>query len=413
MFDGIRLRLTLGYVGILALILVLFGSVVVLGFRDSTVRQHDDLLVKEARAWAETVARGEEITMQTESGEYALVQLAPGGRVLFRDATARSLGLPAENAARQTVRDGERVMVTTGGREGAARVASVPVFDGPGEVAGVVQFGRSLRTELEAVDRLLLVLIPIGVGSLLLAGFGGLFMSRRAMRPAREAFGRQRAFVADASHELKTPLSLAKIAGEVLLRDPTAPDAREIRERQLSEIDRTSVILSDLLVLARLDAGKLGVEREPFDLAPVLFETVDRFRTRAMDAGVTLDVSVPGKLPARGDAGRTGQILAAVLDNAVRLTPEGGRVTTTGSIREGRVEAIITDTGPGIAPEHLPRVFDRFYRVEAARTRGEAGGGTGLGLAIARDLARAQGGDLSAWNARDGGATLLLTLQRS
>ena len=375
MFDGIRLRLTLGYVGILALILVLFGSIVLLGFRDATVRQHDDLLVKEAKAWAETVARGERITMQTESGEYALVQLAPGGRILFQDATARSLGLPAEDAARRTVRGGEMVMVTTGGSEGTARVASVPVLDGSGEAAGVVQFGRSLRTELEAVDRLLLVLVPIGVGSLLLAGVGGLFMSRRAMRPAREAFDRQRAFIADASHELKTPLSLARISGEVLLRDPAAPDAHEIRERQLSEIDRTSTILSDLLVLARLDAGKLGVKREPFDLAPFLFETVDRFRTRAADAGVALDISVSGKLPARGDAGRTGQILAAVLDNATRLTPEGGCVTATGNLREGRAEAVISDTGPGIPPDHLPRVFDRFYRVESARARGKSGGG--------------------------------------
>ncbi len=158
MFDSIRLRLTLGYVGILALILLLFGGVLVLGFRDATVRQHDDLLIKEARAWAATAAREGRVTMTTESGEYALVQLTPGGSVQFRDATARSLGLPAEDVARRTVAEGERVMVTTGGTEGAARVASVPVFDGSGQVTGVVQFGRSLRTELEAVDRLLLVL---------------------------------------------------------------------------------------------------------------------------------------------------------------------------------------------------------------------------------------------------------------
>ncbi|MBA2618912.1 MAG: hypothetical protein H0U91_12225 [Rubrobacter sp.] len=375
MFDSIRLRLTLGYVGILALILLLFGGVLVLGFRDATVRQHDDLLIKEARAWAATAAREGRVTMTTESGEYALVQLTPGGSVQFRDATARSLGLPAEDVARRTVAEGERVMVTTGGTEGAARVASVPVFDGSGQVTGVVQFGRSLRTELEAVDRLLLVLIPIGVGSLLLAGVGGLLMSRRAMRPAREAFERQRAFIADASHELKTPLSLARIAGEVLAREPEAPDAAEIRARQLSEIDRTSAILSDLLTLARLDAGKLGVGRETFDLAQVIFETADRFRTRAADGSVTLEVSVPGKIPARGDAGRTGQILAAVLDNATRLTPEGGCVTATGNLREGRAEAVISDTGPGIPPDHLPRVFDRFYRVESARARGKSGGG--------------------------------------
>ena len=412
MFDGIRLRLTLGYVGVLALILILFGGVLVFGFRNATVRQHDDLLVKEARAWAATAARDGRITMPTESDEYALVHLTPGDRVLFRDATARSLGLPVEDAARRTVGDGEEVTVTTRGGEGSARVVSVPVFDGSGEVVGVVQFGRSLRTELEAVDRLVLVLIPIGTVSLLLTGVSGLFISRRAVRPVRDAFERQRAFIADASHELKTPLSLARVAGEVLAREPEATDAPEIRARQLSEIDRTSAILSDLLTLVRLDAGRLGVGREPFDLAQVIFETANRFRTRAADAGVALDVSVPGKLLALGDAERTGQILAAVLDNATRLTPKGGRVTATGSLRDGCAEATISDSGPGIDPGHLPRVFDRFYREEAARPRDRNGGGTGLGLAIARDLARAQGGDLSAENAGDGGSVLRLTLPR-
>lgn len=102
-------------------------------------------------------------------------------------------------------------------------MVSVPVFDGSGEVVGVVQFGRSLRTELEAVDRLVLVLIPIGTVSLLLTGVSGLFISRRAVRPVRDAFERQRAFIADASHELKTPLSLARVAGEVLARSRASP----------------------------------------------------------------------------------------------------------------------------------------------------------------------------------------------
>jgi signal transduction histidine kinase len=303
----------------------------------------------------------------------------------------------------------EPEVVTAYGPEGAARVASVPVVRS-GEADGVVQVGQPLRADLEAVDRLVFVLVPIGLGALALAGVGGLFMSRRAVRPVHEAFERQRAFVADASHELKTPLSLAKIDGEVLLRDPAAPDARDIMKHQLAEIDRTSAILSDLLVLARLDAGKLAVERKPFDLAAVLLETADRFRARAADAGITLDVSVPDELPARGDARRTGQILAALIDNALRFTPEGGRVTATGRLLDGRAEAAVADTGPGIPPERLAHVFDRFYRAEEARTRAPSGGGTGLGLAIARDLARAQGGDLSVGDAGGGGATLRLVI---
>ncbi|HEX2181327.1 MAG TPA: ATP-binding protein [Rubrobacteraceae bacterium] len=129
-----------------------------------------------------------------------------------------------------------------------------------------------------------------------------------------------------------------------------------------------------------------------------------------------LEVEAPGELPALGDAKRTEQILAVLLDNAVRFTPPGGRIVVRGTLRDRWVEASVTDSGPGIAPEHLSRVFDRFYRTQAARSRGQAGGGTGLGLAIARDLARglarAQSGELAVENTEGGGATFRLCLPR-
>jgi signal transduction histidine kinase len=420
MLDDIRLRLTLGYVGILALILVAFGVVVVIIFRDVTVSQHDDLLSKRAQVLADAVSRGGTVedamgggAVPEGSTDYAVVHLASGGTVLSRDSAARDLGLPSpgsSEAARNAAGSVEPGVVTVYGPGGAARVASAPVLRS-GAVAGVVQVGQPLRTDLEAVGRLVAVLVPIGLGALLLAGAGGLLMSRRAMRPVREAFERQRAFVADASHELKTPLSLAKIDGEVLLRDPSAPDARDIMEHQLSEIDRTSAILSDLLFLARLDAGRLDVEDEPFDLASVLTETVDRFSKRATAEDIRLTLGVPGKLAARGDARRTALVLGALLDNALKFTPEGGRVAVSGRAWDKHMEATVTDTGPGISPDHLPYVFDRFYRGEAAHTRG--GGSTGLGLAIARDLARVQGGDLAAENVEDGGTAFRISLPRA
>jgi signal transduction histidine kinase len=275
-------------------------------------------------------------------------------------------------------------------------------------VVAVIQTGQ-LRQEVQGnVNRLILILLPVGLVALALAGVGGLFMSRRAMRPVRESFEKQRTFVADASHELKSPLSLVKINAEVLLRDPYVPDAREILEYQLSEIDRMNVLLTDLLTLARLDAGKLAVGQEPFDLATAISETAERFSARAFAEGKKLEVRHSGKVPAWGDARRTGQILAALLDNAFRFTPPGGLVTVEGRARDGRAEATVTDTGAGIPAEQLSRIFDRFYRAESARTR--EGGSTGLGLAIARDLARAQGGELTAGNAPHGGASFTLTL---
>jgi signal transduction histidine kinase len=120
-------------------------------------------------------------------------------------------------------------------------------------------------------------------------------------------------------------------------------------------------------------------------------------------------VEIPDRLPVRGDPGSTSQILAALLDNAIRYTPKGGDVTVRArQLDDDRAEASVEDTGPGIPPEHLPRIFDRFYRAEAARSR--AGGGTGLGLSIALALASAQNGDLTAGNADGGGAVFRLKL---
>ncbi len=304
-------------------------------------------------------------------------------------------------------------METVDGPEGEMlRVVSVPVTGFNGEIA-VVQAAQSRREVREAVGSLVLILVPVGLGGLLLSGVGGLYMSRRAMQPVRDSFQRQRTFVADASHELKTPLALVRINAEVIKRNPTDSENREVVEDQLSEIDRMDALLSDLLVLARLDAGRFDVEDKPFDLAAIAAEAAGRFLVRAAEEGVRLEVEVPDELPVRGDPERTAQILAALLDNAMRYTPKGGSVTVSGRLLDGRAEASVKDTGPGIPPEHLPRIFDRFYRAEEARTR--KGGGTGLGLSIARDLARVQGGELTAENVSEGkagGALFRLRLRR-
>ena len=435
MLEHIRRRLTLGYVGIFALILLFVGAVVVASFARQAASQQDELLEQKAQGDADFV--GGPLLHRYQEGKdpgkwppppspngpfewstdpnFGMVALVPPsdsngeeGTVLDATSSASSFGLPFEGPAQRAAQEGETVKKTMDGPGGEmVRVVSVPVTGREGDVA-VIQAAQSRRVVREAVGNLLLILVPVGLGGLLLAGVGGLYMSRRAMQPVKESFQRQRTFIADASHELKTPLALVKINAEVIERNPTDPENREVVEDQLSEIDRMDALLSDLLVLARLDAEKLEVEDKPFDLAIVAAEAAGRFLTRAAEEGIRLEVEVPEELPVRGDPGRTDQILAALLDNAVRYTPTGGTIIVSGRLLDGRAEASVTDTGPGISPEHLPRIFDRFYRAEEARTR--KGGGTGLGLSIARDLARAQGGELSVGNAQEGGATFTLSL---
>jgi two-component system sensor histidine kinase CiaH len=324
------------------------------------------------------------------------------GKVPDPSSPSSSLGLPAIEEAREAEQEGVPDAETIEGPQGAVRVVSIPVMGKTGRTIAVVQAAQSRWVVDDTVEQLLFALVPVGLASLLLAGVGGLLMSRRAMRPVWDSFQRQRTFVADASHELKTPLALIKTGAEVIKRHPTNPENGEVVDDQLSEIDRMNSLLSDLLLLARLDAGRLDVDDKPFDLSVVAAGAADRFLTRAAEEGVRLEVTVPESLPARGDPAKTGQILGALLDNAIRHTPKGGSVTIRGRHLDDEAEASVVDTGAGIQSWHLDRVFDRFYRAEEARSR--AGGGTGLGLSIARDLARAQGGDLIAENAPGGGA---------
>ncbi|CAN5743751.1 hypothetical protein BH23ACT11_BH23ACT11_08360 [soil metagenome] len=404
----IRLRLTLGYVGTFAAILLLLGAVATFGFSVELTAQQDELLAQEARDQTRNLLGDEHREVLADgSREFSWIALDPAGRVIDTDPIATSLGLPDRETARKALREDGVVSATIRGEEGNVRVVSMPMHES-GETVGVIQYARYLQNVRETVNRLLLVLIPLGLGALGLAALGGQFMAGRAVRPVRESFEKQRTFIADASHELKTPLTLIRADAEVLGRGFTDPEDRELVDDVLAETDRMSEVLSDLLLVARLDAGKLVIKREAFDLTTAISEVVDRFANRAASSDIRLDVPASGKLKALGDPERTEQILTALIDNALTHTPRGGSVTVTAREQRGFVEAVVEDTGPGIPAEHLPHIFERFYRDDTVRSRGP--GGTGLGLSIARDLVRAQKGDLRAENAENGGAVFRFTL---
>jgi signal transduction histidine kinase len=431
MFDRIRFRLTFSYIGILALILVVFGTVVVVVFADQVAARQDYRLLQQARSKAATLKEGRVADFLPAPGEPQAVwaRVAPAGRILSPPTVRvnppakvpsrksvvpanehpRPLKLLSEELAQRSASKKRILYSTIKGPEGDVRVVSLPVVQ-DGKVIAVVQVGEPREVVRGTVMRLILVLIPISLGALLLAAVGGLFMARRAMHPIQAAFDRHRSFIADASHELKTPLTLIRANAEVLARNPALADNQELAEDLVLETDRMNAVLSDLLLLARLDVGKVLIDDKPFDLGVIIAETAGRFKARAEGEGILLEAQIEGLLQARGYPAFAGQILAALLDNALRFTPSGGRVSILGRLAGDQAEAAVRDSGPGIAPMHLPYIFERFYRADAARTR--EGGGTGLGLAIARDLAHAQGGELTAESTEDGGAVFRLRLPR-
>ncbi len=265
----------------------------------------------------------------------------------------------------------------------------LPAGAGP----AVLQIGRVLADQDRVLEQMLLALLGLGTFSAGLVAAGSWWLAGRSLRPAQEAWARQQTFVANASHELRTPLTLIRASAEVAGHGlPSDDERRALLDDIVQECDHLRHLVDDLLLLSRLDAGRLTLEQTRVTV-PDLLATVQRQVGRLADErGVRLVVTgADGAV--WGDPTRLRQVLMILLDNALRYTPVGGTITLAAH-REGRQMYLsVADTGCGIPAEHLPRLFDRFYRVEEAR--GTEAGGAGLGLAIAKALAEAQHGRIA------------------
>lgn len=207
----------------------------------------------------------------------------------------------------------------------------------------------------------------------------------------------RRDFVANVSHELRTPLTTAKSYVETIL-DQDETLAPQLRRRFLTvvndEVDRMARLVRDLLQLAQLDAGRIKIKKQAIHLPALVENVIERFRVQAQRSRLALtltaDESVP---PVAADKDRLDQVLANLIGNAVKFTAPGGRIKiTVGPAAGGQIKTTVADSGSGIPAEDQPRIFERFYRVDKARSRSQ--GGTGLGLSIAKQIIEAHGGHI-------------------
>jgi signal transduction histidine kinase len=219
----------------------------------------------------------------------------------------------------------------------------------------------------------------------------------------------RRAMTADIAHELRTPLSVQRANLEAL-QDGVYPLTVDNLLPVIEQNHLLACLVDDLRTLALADAGQINLERAQTDFPALVGRVVERFQPQATVQQVSLIFSPPAA-PIPGltiDPIRLEQVLTNLLSNAFRYTPAGGQIDLTMTSTPDQVSLVIHDSGPGIPPQALPYIFDRFYRADKSRTRSE--GGAGLGLAIARQLVRLHGGDLRAANHPSGGALFSLTL---
>ena len=265
-------------------------------------------------------------------------------------------------------------------------------------------FEQSLEVEVPVSARTLQVrAIPLAGGGVALLMFD---LSRlRYLETVRQQF------VANLSHEIRTPLAGLDLAAQTLSGQlPDAGDTRTFIDRVTQESQRLQAILLNLTQLAALDAEGIEVERAPFSVTELARELVERYQPRAAAAGLQLRAeTVEGGLEALGDRGKTDQALQNIVDNALKFTPAGEVVVSARADHSG-VEISVRDTGAGIPPRDLPRIFERFYKVDRAR-----GGqpGSGLGLSIARHLVELQGGTITAESTPGVGTLVRVRLPRA
>jgi signal transduction histidine kinase len=275
---------------------------------------------------------------------------------------------------------------------------------------GVVVVGEGVEFQENVLSLLLGLLLTTGSIVLLGAGLGGLFLANRALEPAHLAWTNQQRFIADAAHELRTPLTLLRADAEVLLRGRSrlAEDDAELLEDIVAETSHMTILATNMLTMARLDAGALHQEHEVIDLAELASGMARRIQALAAQSNISVVLEHIDSPYIIGDRSLLEQATLVLLDNAIKYNRPNGCITVRILTQLDHAVLEVIDTGIGIANEHLPRLGQRFYRVDKARSR--QAGGTGLGLSIARSIALRHGGQLTYDSVANKGTTATLSL---
>lgn len=451
--PSLRLRLTLWYGALLAVILLLFSAVIVFRLMttlrdnlDETLRTRADLIVG-------TVTNDGGITLDAAQlprlqGEQVTRLYDATGALLSTDPTGLENPPSTPDDVAAALRGTTTIRSIAQG-ETSVRLLTMPLPRPPG---GVLQVGLSEDDNRDAVQQLITIILTLTPLTVLVTAAVGLFLARRALVPVdritqatrrieasdlhlrlpepktddeigrlartlnaliarlEAAFQRQRQFTADASHELRTPLTVMQGELDVTLNHPrTAADYRATLVSVREEVGQLRVLVADLLALARSDDG-VAPPATPVDLARVATGVCTALRPLAAEREQTLLLTTNPAI-VQGTASDLERLLRNLVENAIRYTPQGGRITVSVEQAGETVAMRVADTGLGITPDALPHIFERFYRADSARTRGA--NSSGLGLALAQAIARRHGGGISVTSTVGEGNIFTVALPRA
>jgi len=462
---SIRARLTFWYAMTLAVILAVSALFSYHYFSHNLRAQVD----REVRAVARAVSQYHAEMMRAGSTELDCDSLQDlihrnnwGAFLLFRDASLQRVcasdnlleeDLPFGPVARQQVRWLHEHLETIDLPKGSRlRLISYPLVDN-GHLLGVIQVGQGLGPLQQTIEELRLIYLVVGPFAIFWLCLGCWLLAERTLAPVIEvteaaqkitadnlsrrlpsgnyqdelaqmvaclnqmldrlekSFRRVRQFSGDASHELRTPLTILRGETEVTLRWAKSPDEfRDMLRSNMEEIDRMDRIIESLLTLAKSEVGELTLEMKELSLSDLVQELYlqSRLLCEAKQLKVELLLEVDEEIRIRGDDLRLRQMFLNLISNAIKYTSENGRLDLVMTKENDFVVIDVKDSGLGISAEHLPHIFDRFYRVDKARNRMD--GGTGLGLAIVKWIVEAHGGNIGITSEVGKGSTFSVCL---
>jgi heavy metal sensor kinase len=446
----IKLRLTLWYVLLMAVTFTAFGFFLMIRFQSSLRNAVDDALqITVSKTIAgldgEDYRETGKLTFdhvgqpQTPNPEFAMRIISTSGEVWDTYGAAQSVANWGEAGVQSFI------------QEDNWRIYNQAVLDSNGQVIGWMQAAQSLHSVDETVQGLrdqLLLGIPL---LLIFAGFGGYFLAVRALLPIeritktaqeitaqdlskrleyhgsmdelgrlaqtfdkmlarlQSAFERERHFTSDAAHELRTPLTVLKGQIDVALTRSRSPVEYENKLRELSaQVDRLIRLSNALLFLSRSDQNQISFTPVSVNLSELLGVLVEQFQPLANEKNLKMSAQVSGELYVSGDGDHLIRLFMNLLENALKYTPTDGEVTVTAEKDTGGVRVMIHNSGSTIAQEHIPHLFERFYRVDEDRS--SRTGGSGLGLSIAHDIAHLHGGGIDVRSAAGQGVTISVRL---
>ena len=472
MFDSVRLRLTLWYVGVLSVILIGFSVAVYIFVQrnlyerlDTSLHSTLDLMSAALKHRADAGEIGPEAVTRAlqdlRRADQAVAVLDAQGKFLGERTAVGGVHVRLPDQGLTSLKSTTFYSLPEHNPESDDSCRGVVGFvrlrpEGALYAVAINQSLEPLSDQLDLLEDVLYVAIPT---ALLLTGFGGWFLARRSLQPVAEmsvraqrisaenlnerlpivnpkdelgrlatafnellarlgnSFSQRRQFMADASHELRTPLSVIRTASSVTLerqdrKNSEYSEALAIIEQQARRLSR---IVEDMFLLARADAGHPALQITEFYLDELVAETIRAATILAAQKEIRMELESLPEVHFRGDEGLLRQMMWNLLDNAVKYTPKGGTVRATLVSRSAKYVITVSDTGSGIPPEIQPRIFERFYRADKARshTGNVNSSGAGLGLPIARWIAEVHHGRLALECSSENGSTFAVVLPRT